>query len=91
MTLYVVVADGYVFESYGSEMYLLGVFTSKELAEKCVEENTKDDPLYDKPGVYYLVPEIIEVEGDKTFPLVRTDEPYEAVYKNDHYIGGYIE
>jgi len=115
MTLYVVVADGYVFESYGSEMYLLGVFTSKELAEKCVEENTKKEPYFkqgitvpkevsdkiiaaideydsnDKPGLYDLVPKIIEVEGDITFPLVRTNEPYETVYKNDHYIGGYIE
>lgn len=94
MTLYVVVADGYVFESYGSAMYLLGVFTSKELAAKCVAENIKKDPHYeqnDKPGVYDLVPEIIEVEGDKTFPLVRTDEPYETVYASDHYIGGYIE
>ena len=94
MTLYVVVADGYVFESYGTEMYLLGVFTSKELAEKCVEENTKKDPYYKpntKPGLYDLVPEIMEIEGDKTFPLVRTADPHEIVYQSDYYIGGYIE
>ena len=115
MTLYVVVADGYVFEGYGSAMYLLGVFTSKELAAKCVAENTKKEPYFkqgitvakevsdkiiaaideydsnNKSGLHDLVPKIIEVEGDKTFPLVKTDEPYETVYKNDNYIGGYIE
>lgn len=115
MTLYVVVADGYEFGSYGSEMYLLGVFTSKELAEKCVVENTKKEPYFkqgitvakeasdriiaaideydsnDKPGEYDLVPKIIEVEGDKTYPLVRANDPHEIVYQNDHYIGGYIE
>lgn len=94
MTLYVVVADGYEFGSYGTEMYLLGVFTSEELAAKCVEENTKKDPYYDpndKPGLYDLVPKIIEVEGDKTYPLVRSNDPHEIIYQNDHYIGGYIE
>ena len=94
MTLYVVVADGYEFEGYGSAMYLLGVFTSKELAAKCVAENTKKNPYHeanDKPGLYDLVPTIIEVEEDKTFPLVRTDKSYETAYKNDNYIGGYIE
>ena len=88
MTLYVVVADGYAFEGYGSEMYLLGVFTSKELAAKCVAENTKKNPYH---GAYDLVPKIMELEGDKTFPLVGAYNPYDTVYKNDNYIGGYIE
>lgn len=92
MKRYLVVADGYYFGSYGTEMYLLGDFSSKELAEECVKNNTKKDPKPDKHGKSYdLVPRIIEVDSDKTYPLIKDDNGYFDEYTTDVYLGGYCE
>ena len=89
--LYVVVADGYWYEGYGSKFYLLGVFTSEELAEKCVKENTVPNPYYEQNrdhNYWHLTPEIIKVERDKTYPLINN---HDSEYMNANYIGGYME
>ena len=88
---YLVVADGYEFASYGSEMYLLGDFSSKEKAEECVKENTIKNPYHEPEDTKYdLVPRIIEINSDTAFPLVKK-EYCEDEYRTAHYIGGYIE
>lgn len=66
MKLYVVTADTYQ-HGFGSEMSLFGIYTDRQKAQKRVE-------WCDKKG--YYVPEIIEVEADKSC---------------NEYIGGYIE
>lgn len=88
---YLVVADGYEFSSYGSEMFLLGDFSSKEKAEECVKENIIKNPYHEPEDTKYdLVPRIIEINGDTVFPLVKK-EYCDDEYRNDYYIGGYIE
>ena len=69
---YIVVADGYEFASYGSEMYLLGDFSSREKAEECVKGNTIKNPDHEpEDRKYDLVPRIIEINSDTAFPLVK--------------------
>ena len=88
---YIVVADGYEFASYGSEMYLLGDFSSREKAEECVKENTIKNPDHaPEDASYDLVPRIIEIDSDTAFPLVKSNY-CDDEYRNDYYIGGYIE
>lgn len=88
---YLVVADGYEFASYGSEMFLLGDFSSREKAEECVKENTIKNPDHEPEDTKYdLVPRIMEIDSDTAFPLVKK-EYCDDEYRNDYYLGGYIE
>lgn len=77
-TLYLVVADGWIL-GYGSQMYCLGIFDSKSVAEKISEEYRS------KTNVSVI---ISEIEMNQEYPL-RKDEFYG--YINENYLGGYFE
>ena len=87
-TLYLVTMEGY-YGGYGSAIYALGIFPSKDKAKEAAEEQKKiigDMAEYTITGlapniVYSMQPNISPISGQ-----VFTDE-----YKNDNYIGGYIE
>ena len=72
--VYVVTKDGWT-EGYGAEIYLLGVFSDKNVAEKVATENNAD---------------VTEIEPNKAFPLKRGDHWWESDY-NDYHLGGYCE
>ena len=74
-TLYVVTADGYK-HSYGSYIYLIGVYDTREKAQKVCEEN-KDWEA-----------EVKEITVNTTYPL--TTDIF-GDYSNDHCLGGYDE
>lgn len=72
-TLYVVTADG-IKHSYGSSMYLIGVYDTKEKAQKVCDEN-KDWKA-----------DITEITVNETCPL--TKDKY-GDYSNGYFLGGY--
>lgn len=74
MKLYVVTANGEL-GGYGSEIYLVGVFTSQEAAENAMVNN----------ALQYNITEVIQ---DKVYPLVKESDTY---YDNANYLGGYVE
>ncbi|SDB15247.1 DUF7336 domain-containing protein [Eubacterium oxidoreducens] len=77
--VYVLTADGWTY-GYGSDIYLLGVFFDKEMAEEKAKEHAEEqDDIYVK---------ITEIEANKIFPL-KTNDMKENT--NDYYLGGYIE
>lgn len=78
--VYVVIEEGY-HEDYGSYPYLIGVFDNKEDAEK-IKDNAIDPEGYPR--------EIIEIEKNKEFPLLKILY-FSEEYGNDYPIGGYAE
>ena len=72
--VYVVTADGYRC-SYGSEVFLIGVFTDKEAAEKAAKRNN---------GM------VTEVGTNKEFTLRKRAGDYGNM-TNRFYLGGYTE
>ena len=72
--VYVVTKDG-CHSSYGAEIFLLGVFSDKNTAEKVATENEAD---------------VTEIEPNKAFPLKRGNRSWECGY-NDYHLGGYCE
>lgn len=76
MNLYVVTADGWT-SGWGTEIYLVGVYDSKEKALKVIEEN---ESLYCKMSV---------VELNKTYKMKKDDSW--GNYTNKLYLGGYYE
>ena len=84
--LYVVVANGYFFDGWGSELYLLGVFTSEEKAQKCVKDNTKSSRGSSKK----LIPAIHKIRLDEDYPL-KPSKFIDYVYNGSVYLGGYCE
>lgn len=77
-TVYVVTADGYC-DGYGSEIYLIGVFKDEETANAMVDKYPD------------LEISIAEVEFGKEYPLVANHHGWGDTYKNNKYIGGYVE
>ena len=75
MELFVVTCDGYS-RGYGSEIYLVGIFSS--------EEEIKAAKL--KPNLKY---NITKVPLGKVFHMKKTG--YGNDYANDNYLGGYFE
>lgn len=72
--VYVVTKDGWN-DSYGSEIYLLGVFSNKDTAKIVAKEHHA---------------EVTEIEPNKVFPLKHDkNEPW-CDY-NSYYLGGYAE
>ena len=84
--IYVVVANGYFFDGWGSELYLLGVFTSEEKAQKCVKDNTKRS----RGSSEKLIPAIHKIRLDEDYPL-KTCEFIDYIYEGSVYLGGYRE
>lgn len=77
--VYVVIEDGW-YTGYGSYPYLIGVFDSKEDAEKIAKNSfNKNYPR-----------EIIEIEKNKEFPLSKILR-YSEEYGNDYPLGGCAE
>lgn len=72
-TLYAVTADG-IKHSYGSSIYLIGVYDTKEKAQKVCDEN-KDWKA-----------DITEITVNETCPL--TKDQY-GDYSNGYFLGGY--
>jgi hypothetical protein len=73
-TVFVVTADGWN-GGYGCEIYLLGVFTNREDADRCATQFAPETS-------------ITEVEINKAYPL-KPDE--DGDNKNELYLGGYLE
>lgn len=71
---YIVTADGWK-SGYGAEIYLIGVYYSKELAERIAKKNKGS---------------VTEIETNKEFPLEKGD-PYWGDMRNQYYLGGYYE
>ena len=88
--VYVVSFDGYLW-GYGTEIYLLGVYSSRELAEKAVnvfkqklrERNDLDDDIK-----YTLEPDITAIELDTTCELSFNSELEVGTVA---FLGGYFE
>ena len=75
MYVYVVTADGWR-EGYGSQIYLVGVYTDPKKAEETAKNIT--------------VPTIItKAVLDKAYPLTETGFMSESC--NSNYLGGYYE
>ena len=72
--VYVLTQDGWT-EGYGSEIYLIGVYLDKELAERYVSE-------------HFNVTLTI-IEPNKAFPLRYGQQGRNM--ENDYHLGGYIE
>ena len=79
MKVYVLTTDGYC-ESYGAELFLTGVYLTKEEAEKAVK--TLPEEIRD-------ISKITEAELGKTYGFIKTDDG--CNYDNPNYLGGYIE
>ena len=75
MTLYVLTANGYT-ASYGSEIYLIGVFDDKKKAEE----------IASKQKVYTV---LTEVNLNALYDL-KYDRRH-GEYSNKNYLGGYVE
>lgn len=83
MKVYVVTADGYC-DTYGVEIYLIGVFDSLEAAEKAQANN---DDLKAEYGSTTCA--ITEVELNSICDL--SPDPINLSYENELYLGGYAE
>ena len=75
MFVYVVTADGWG-EGYGSQIYLVGVYTDLKDAEEVAKNITS-------PAI------ITKAVLDKTYPLTETGFMSESC--NPNYLGGYYE
>lgn len=97
--LYLLTCNGYV-EGYGSEIYVIGVFTTEEQAKSAqdeavsqmkakLEELNKDDNYYEE--------EIEYCEDRFRITAIRKNEAYPLEWEeyngfvNDNFIGGYVE
>lgn len=97
--LYLLTCSGYI-EGYGSEIYVVGVFTTEEQAKSAqdeavlqmkakLEELTKHDNYYDE--------EIEYCEDRFRITAIRKNEAYPLEWEeyngfvNDNFIGGYVE
>ena len=74
--VYVVTADGYN-QAYGSEIYLIGVYSSRVDAESVQNQYNKN------------VAKVTAVILDQDYPLVFED--MNGTYTNENYLGGYFE
>lgn len=97
--MYLVTANGTI--GYGAEMYAIGIFDTKEAAEKAKQETlmqiinnyTKNDkiPKWATPEQWCSDKvRIVELEMNTTYPLVYEDER-ERNLVNEKYVGGYSE
>mgnify|MGYP000897826721 CR=1 FL=1 len=92
--LYLVTCDGHA-GGYGSEIYLVGIFTTKEQAEAAINQvnldiNTvlrnKDDDFDDHDYCH------ITLANKDTVYLMRPGSSYWwDEFSNDKYLGGYCE
>lgn len=74
--VYVVTADGYN-QLYGSEIYLIGAYSSRVDAESVQSR-------YNKNGA-----KVTAVILDQEYPLIFKNKI--GIYANENYLGGYIE
>lgn len=95
--LYILTCDGYT-EDYGSEIYVVGVFTTEEQAKnardkaisqmkdklKEVHPHSDEEEIEDCEYRFSIMP----VVKNKAYPLEW--EEYNG-FVNDNFIGGYIE
>ncbi len=88
--LYLVRFDGYL-HRYGSENYLLGVYSSRKKAEEAVEKFNADIKEMLGEDFWYIRCIQVYIEGiilDHTYEL-RVDPDFEV--STQVYLGGYIE
>lgn len=85
--LYLVRFDGYL-NGYGSENYLLGVYSTREKAQEAVEKLNAEVKEARGENFWYIQSYIEEIELDFTYAL-RTDPDWEVA--TQVYLGGYIE
>ena len=113
MKVYMVVAEGYM-ELYGSKTYCIGVYSTKDSAEKAANEyhefvkrkadeycyDEEEDEDEDEDDEYEILKHcaehkeaavrIVELNLDETYKMMISGAYYTG-FKNDKYLGGYIE
>lgn len=86
--LFLVTFNGYHFDGYGSEIYLLGVYSSREEAEKACDKAEVDmKAMSDEYDTEIHKPTINEVELDNSKLIFENDHEF----KTDVCLGGYAE
>lgn len=99
MKMYLVTADGTL--EYGSEMYAIGIYKTKEQAEQVKQEVLEQIAANAKANnkvPHWISAEkwcsdcvhVVELEINKTYPLVYHEE-WKTELCNDKYVGGYSE
>ena len=94
MKVFIVTFNGYR-DNYGSDIYLLGVYSSREKAEEACKKAVSDMRAINRahPNDYYPYdpenhePNIEEIDLDKSKPIGGD----EYVFNTDICLGGYCE
>ena len=81
--VYLVRFDGLVANKFGVELYLLGVYDTRDKAEEAVK--TLPDEIKSAPDAEYV--KIVECDLNKTLEVEKSFWSYET----DVYLGGYAE
>lgn len=81
--VYLVRIDGLVDNDYGVDLYLLGVYDTRDKAEEAVK--TLPDEIKSAPDAEYV--KIVECDLNKTLEVEKSFWGYET----DVYLGGYME
>ena len=85
--VYMVLFDGYMGVG-GSENYLLGIYSTQELAEEAA--NVFKKRIAEREDVYEdIEPDIKAIAIDHTYELLRVDPKWETV-ETAVYLGGYV-
>jgi len=88
--VYVVSFDGYLW-GYGAEIYLLGIYSSRELAEKAVDvfkQKLRERDDLDDDIKYIIEPDITPIELNATGELIFNSELEVGTFAC---LGGYCE
>ncbi len=86
--LFLVTFNGYHFDEYGSEIYLLGIYSSREKAEEAVKKAVADmKAMGDEYDGDVNEPNIEEIELDESKHIFKND----WAFKTDVCLGGYAE
>lgn len=91
MEVYLVTMDGYVDGDYGSEIFVIGAYPTKEEASKAAKEATTFKEEYitcTGKHVSSVSTRITRLVVGETFDIIRTNF---FGYKTKEYLGGYIE
>ena len=95
--MYLVTFDSY--HGYGAYIYTLGIYSSKDAAEKAISDFKEKFVGNEHPGLnkFELLTEndvrftISEIEPDKTYEMKMGEEYDSELFTTDLFLGGYAE